>query len=113
MDTNLVYVKTPTGDEAVRQSTHIIKRNLRMVLLQVDGKLSIAEMATKIGNAKLVEDALRELEEGGFIAPSMDGVSVWEEGNRQARAEQLLELSEFSTFGQKPASSFEAAIQLM
>lgn len=109
MDPKLVYVKTPTGDEAVRQSAHVVERNLRMVLLQVDGKLSIAEMATKIGNVQLVENALRELEEGGFIAPGMDGVSVWEEGNRQAKAEQLLELSEFSTFGQKPVSSFETA----
>lgn len=109
MDPKLVYVKTPTGNEAVRQRAHVVERNLRMVLLQVDGKLNIAEMTTKIGNAQLVEDALRELEEGGFIAPAMDGVSFWEEGNRQAGADQLTELSEFSTFCQKPVNSFEGA----
>jgi Glu-tRNA(Gln) amidotransferase subunit E-like FAD-binding protein len=46
---------------------------VRMVLVQVDGKLSVAEMAVKIGNVQLVEDALRKLEEGGFIAPSQNG----------------------------------------
>ena len=61
MDKYLVYVKTPIGDEAVRQSTHVVKRNLRMVLVQVDGKLSVAELSTKIGNSQLVEAALREL----------------------------------------------------
>ena len=76
MDLGLVYVKTPTGDEAVRQSTHVVQRNLRMVLVQVDGKLSVAEMAVKIGNVQLVEDALRKLEEGGFIAPSQNGVTA-------------------------------------
>ena len=67
MDLGLVYVKTPTGDEAVRQSTHVVQRNLRMVLVQVDGKLSVAELAGKIGNVQLVEDALWKLEEGASL----------------------------------------------
>ncbi|HSG24338.1 MAG TPA: hypothetical protein VLA64_15440, partial [Azonexus sp.] len=108
MDPKIVYVKTPTGDEAVRQSIHVVQRNLRMVLVQVDGKLSVAKMATKIGDLQLVENALRDLEEGGFIAPSMDGVSVWDEGDRQARAEQSPELSEFSTFAPKLVNSVAA-----
>ena len=107
MDLGLVYVKTPTGDEAVRQSTHVVQRNLRMVLVQVDGKLSVAEMAVKIGNVQLVEDALRKLEEGGFIAPSQNGVSVWEERDRQVRASQSPALSEFSTFAAKPSPDVE------
>ena len=32
MDPNLVFAKTPIGDEAVRQSTRVVQRNLRMVL---------------------------------------------------------------------------------
>lgn len=114
MDPKLVYVKTPIGDEAVRQSTRVVERNLRMILVQVDGKLSIAEMTAKIGNVQLVEDALRKLEEGGFIAPGMEGVSVWEEGKRLAKAvpmsvDPLSDLSEFSTFGPKSVRSFDAA----
>ena len=107
MDIGLVYVKTPTGDEAVRQSAHVVQRNLRMVLVQVDGKLSVAELAGKIGNVQLVEDALRKLEEGGFIAPSQNRVFVWEDRDRQVRASQSPALSEFSTFVAKPSLDVE------
>src|SRR5574343_884591 len=85
MDPNLVYAITPTGDEAVRQSTRVVQRNLRMVLVQVDGKMSVAELSEKIGNPRLVQNALRELEEGGFIAPTIEAVSVWEESKKAAQ----------------------------
>src|SRR5574343_137879 len=87
MDANLVYAKTPTGDEAVRQSTRVVQRNLRMVLVQVDGKMSVEELSAKIGNPRLVQAALRELEEGGYIAPTLEAVSVWEESRNKARQE--------------------------
>lgn len=116
MDQNLIYAKTPSGDEAVRQSTRVVQRNLRMVLVQVDGKLTVAELATKIGNPKLVEKALRELEEGGFIAPVLEAASVWEEAKRRIaeRVSASSPASQFSTFGPKslqgsdprPASDF-------
>jgi hypothetical protein len=108
MDKHLVYVKTPTGDEAVRQSTHVVKRNLRMVLVQVDGKLSVAELSTKIGNRQLVEGALRELEADGFVAPTMEGVSVWEEGARKAHAKPVPPFSDFSSFEPAPTHSADA-----
>ena len=79
MDQNLVYAKTPIGDEAVRQSTRVVQRNLRMLLVQVDGKLTVAELGTKLGNPKMVERSLQELEEGGYIAPTLEAVSVWQE----------------------------------
>ncbi len=100
MDNKLVYALTPVGDEAVRQSTRVVKRTLRMVLVQVDGKLSIAELATKIGNQQVVEKALQELEEGGFIAPTIEAASIWEESTRVARNEPPVSaLSQFSSFG--------------
>lgn len=105
MDPNLIYAKTPTGDEAVRQSTRVVQRNLRMVLVLVDGKVSVTELSAKIGNPRLVETALRELEEGGFIAPTIEAVSVWEESLKAAENEPpqsaASALSEFSTFGPK------------
>lgn len=105
MDPNLIYAKTPTGDEAVRQSTRVVQRNLRMVLVQVDGKVSVAELSAKIGNPRLVESALRELEEGGYIAPTIEAVSVWEESRKNAQNESpqpvVSAMSEFSTFGPK------------
>lgn len=105
MDPNLIYAKTPTGDEAVRQSTRVVQRNLRMVLVLVDGKVSVTELSAKIGNPRLVENALRELEEGGYIAPTLEAVSIWEESRNAARNESpqsvVSALSEFSTFGPK------------
>lgn len=105
MNPNLVYAKTPVGDEAVRQSTRVVQRNLRMVLVQVDGKTSVDELAGKIGNPRLVESALRELEEGGYIAPASEAVSIWEESEKAANAEPQLEasgaMSQFSVFGPK------------
>ena len=79
MNPKLVFAKTPTGDEAVRQSTRVVQRNLRMVLVQVDGKLSVEELAGKIGDPRLVDNALRELEEGGFIAPALEAMSAWKQ----------------------------------
>jgi len=104
MDQNLVYAKTPSGDEAVRQSTRVVQRNLRMVLVQVDGKLSVAELAAKIGNAKVVESALRDLEEGGFIAPTLEAASIWEEGKRRVQQIKVSATSQFSGFGSKSVS---------
>lgn len=109
MDLNLVYAKTPTGDEAVRQSTRVVQRNLRMVLVQVDGKTSVSHLSSKIGNPRLVENALRELEEGGYIAPIIEAVSVWGR-SKKADAQDVQEnvvsaLSEFSTFGPKTLGS--------
>lgn len=105
MDPNLIYAKTPTGDEAVRQSTRVVQRNLRMVLVLVDGKVSVSELSAKISNPRLVETALRELEEGGYIAPTIEAVSVWEESLKAAQNEPqqsaATALSEFSTFGPK------------
>lgn len=70
MDPKLIFAKTPTGDEAVRQRTRVVQRNLRMVLIMVDGKLTVEELAKKVANPKMVESALQELEEGGYIAPA-------------------------------------------
>ena len=112
MDSNLIYAKTPIGDEAVRQSTRVVQRNLRMVLVQVDGKMSVEELAAKIGNPRLVQSALRELEEGGFIAPTVDAVSVWEESKKAAEQEAVLEpippMSQFSTFGPKSLAAADS-----
>lgn len=106
MDRSLIYAKTPVGDEAVRQRTRVVQRNLRMVLLQVDGSLSVDELIAKIGNQRLVEASLKELEEGGFIA-----VASATEGREKPRSPSPGEsfsgfsvVSEFSTFGAKNAA---------
>lgn len=103
MDQNLIYAKTPIGDEAVRQSTRVVQRNLRMVLVQVDGKMTVGELSVKIGNPKLVEAALADLEKGGYIAPTLEAASVWEDAVRQQQQNisATSPASQFSTFGPK------------
>lgn len=105
MNSSLVYAKTPIGDEAVRQSTRVVQRNLRMVLVQIDGKLTVGELGDKIGNYRLVESAIKELEEGGFIVPSAQAAAAWEMGKQVARREQVSAISQFSTFGKSTVES--------
>lgn len=108
MNTNLIYAKTLAGDEAVRQSTRVVQRNLRMVLVQVDGKMSVRELSAKIGNPRLVEAALRELAEGGYIVPLQPDDPVWMDrvGAEEAARHQELQqpMSQFSVFGAKPSA---------
>lgn len=109
MDPKLVYVKTPIGDEAIRQSTRVVQRNLRMVLVQVDGKLTVGELSAKIGNPRLVERALKELVEGGFVAESTEAVSVWVQAKSSVNKAQVSALSQFSTFGEKSPAKDDSA----
>ncbi len=112
MDTTLIYAKTPLGEESVRQSTRVVQRNLRMVLVQVDGKLSVADLAEKLGNPKLVERALRELTDGGFIIPVSEGAKQQEVDNKDqtARKVQVSALSQFSTFGPKSVAASDSGL---
>jgi len=113
MDSNLIFVKTQVGDEAVRQSTRVVQRNLRMVLVQVDGSLSVGELSAKIGNPRLVERALRELEEGGFIAPRQGAVLIRAEGASPDNVVvEKRVISQFSTFGERPAAQVASVAPL-
>ncbi|WP_265942576.1 hypothetical protein [Dechloromonas sp. A34] len=80
-----------------------------MVLVLVDGNLTVQDLAAKIGNLHLVESALRELEEGGFISPSFEAVSIWDDNKLQARNDQISALSQFSTFGPKTPTTEKVA----
>lgn len=108
MDQNSVYAKTPIGDEAVRQSTRVVQRNLRMLLVQVDGKLTVAELGTKLGDPKMVERSLRELEEGGFIAPILEAVSVWQESRLRVDRLKAAVVSGASTLGSKSQTQIDS-----
>lgn len=85
MDPNLIYVKTASGEEAMHQRTRVMQRNLRMVLILVDGKSTVSDLALKIGNQQLTESSLVELEEGGFIAPHVAQDSLWSESKKVAQ----------------------------
>ena len=86
MDRNLTYAKTPAGEEATRQRTRVVQRNLRMVLLQVDGQVTVDELIAKIGNEALVINALKELEKGGYVCLAADAPSVWEQSKTRVKS---------------------------
>ena len=70
MDKHTVFVKTREGEEAMRQRTRLVQRNLRNILIMVDGHASVADLARRFGDEPTTQAALRELLAGGFIAES-------------------------------------------
>jgi hypothetical protein len=84
MDPNLIYAKTNSGEEAMRQRTRVVQRNVRMVLILVDGNSTVADLSAKTGNVQLVENALNELEQSGFIELRVEQDSVWEQSKKVA-----------------------------
>lgn len=68
MNDDLVFFKTFTGEDAVRDRTRLVQRNLRMVLILVDGLTNVASLKQKAGDSAMVETALAELERIGLIS---------------------------------------------
>ena len=104
IDSALIYAKTASGEEAMLQRTRVVQRNLRMVLILVDGNATVAELCDKTGNAQLTQNALLELEDDGFIERRIDKDSVWNHGRKLAQAAKdnaKRGVSEFSTFGDR------------
>jgi hypothetical protein len=69
MDMAAVYAKTAKGQEEISTRAHKLPQKQRLVLILVDGKLSVAQHREKAGPLGDVVAILRELERGGFIAP--------------------------------------------
>ena len=67
------------------QRTRAMQRNVRMVLILVDSQSSVADLCLKTGNPQLTENALLELENGGFIEPRSGSGSMWAEGTKVAQ----------------------------
>lgn len=103
MNSSDIYVKTLQGEEAMTQRTRVVQRSQRMVLVLVDGKTRVAELSAKIGDARLVETALKELEAGGFIALSGESQKEAPQPDNRPAMVTPSQLSQFSTFGPKPA----------
>lgn len=72
MDKNTVFVKTREGEEAMRQRTRLVQRNLRSILIMVDGHTPVEALSRRFGDANAAEAALTELLSGGFIAELSD-----------------------------------------
>ncbi|MRR51044.1 MAG: hypothetical protein EG825_09040 [Rhodocyclaceae bacterium] len=69
MNNEVVYVKTGEGEAAMHQRTRLVQRNLRMVLILVDGHSSVAELKKKMTDQSIVEPSLEELARMGLIEP--------------------------------------------
>lgn len=110
MDPDTIYVKTASGEEAIHQRTRVMQRNVRMVLILVDGHATYADLCLKMGNTKLTGNALRELEAGGFIELRTDQDSIWAESKkvaqeiREAAIKKALQLSALDSKGREAVS---------
>lgn len=69
----------------MHQRTRVMQRNVRMVLILVDGQSTVADLSLKTGNQQLTESALLELEKGGFIELQLGQDSLWEESKKVAQ----------------------------
>ncbi len=90
------------------QRTRVVQRNVRMVLILVDGNATVSELCNKTGNAEITQNALIELENDGFIEPRVENDSVWRHGRNATNGKKTAILepeSEFSTFGNQAESA--------
>ena len=70
MDKSTIFVKTKEGEEAVRQRTRLVQRNLRNILIMVDGHASVADLARRFGDESAAQAALAELQASSLIVES-------------------------------------------
>jgi hypothetical protein len=66
MNENSVYIKTDAGEDAVTKRT-IVQRNLRSVLIMIDGRTPVGNLAQQFGDPLIVEGLVGELEHRGLV----------------------------------------------
>ncbi len=76
MNEDKVFVKTSDGELAVTERTRLVQRNLRMVLVLVNGIDDVKALQGQIGDSALVSKALSELESMGLIREDERGGSA-------------------------------------
>ncbi|GAB4300602.1 MAG: hypothetical protein Kow0096_20810 [Thiohalomonadaceae bacterium] len=87
MDRNAIVAKTHKGEEEIQSRKYGLDRNLRYVLILVDGKSSIQQLVDEKGAALPdVMGSLRLLAEQGFI--SIGGVMEATDDNCTVAADQ-------------------------
>lgn len=67
MNDEQIYCKTPEGERALVQRTRLVQRNLRNVLILVDGVATVAGLTRKLGDGNFLRASLAELLRGGFV----------------------------------------------
>jgi hypothetical protein len=74
------------------------------VLTLIDGNATVADLCAKTGNSQLAVEALRQLEEGGFIEPlavQNSLMALSKDLEQEIKVVASEQTSEFSTFGDK------------
>ncbi|MBL8482887.1 MAG: hypothetical protein JNJ60_11880 [Rhodocyclaceae bacterium] len=66
MDKHTIFCKTPAGEDAVEQRS-IVQRNLRSVLIMIDGQTTVEEIAHRFPDKGTAEALIGELEMRGLI----------------------------------------------
>lgn len=67
MDENSIYIKTHQGEDAVRDRSLLVQRELRTLLILIDGHATVADLRLKVGEGSLLQ-MLKELEKLGMIS---------------------------------------------
>ena len=89
------------------QRTRVMQRNVRMILILVDGQSTVADLCVKTGNRQLTENALTDLEKGGFVELRVEQDSIWAESKKVAqeiRAAAIDKALQFSSSRPKDTS---------
>ncbi|MBL8398607.1 MAG: hypothetical protein JNL84_10785 [Candidatus Accumulibacter sp.] len=103
LDQHRIYAKTALGEQAMLQRELVVQRNLRMVLILVDGNATVTELCNKTNQPEMTCKALCELENDGFIEARVENGSVWSPNRNRSRLDGPTadDVSEFSSFGDK------------
>jgi len=91
MDSGTIFQKTAKGEEAIRDRAHDLDRNLRYVLILVDGKSTVQQLVEEKGAAmEDVAGRLQRLAEGGFITSGEAAESTGGGGDAAAVKVELI-----------------------
>ena len=92
MNENAVYVKTEAGEEAVSKRT-IVQRNLRSILIMIDGRTPVGSLAQQFGDPLIVEGLVGELEHRGLVR-RIDASAQDEEADRAELSSMLVDIED-------------------
>lgn len=92
MNEDAVYVKTEAGEDAVSKRT-IVQRNLRSVLIMIDGRTPVGNLAQQFGDPLIIEGLVGELEHRGLIR-RVDGAKVDSDADRSALSSIMVDIED-------------------
>jgi hypothetical protein len=92
MNENAVFIKTEAGEDAVSKRT-IVQRNLRSVLIMIDGRTPVGNLAQQFGDPLIVEGLVGELEHRGLVR-RVDNASVEEDADRSELSSIMVDIED-------------------